>query len=1371
MKTQRFTLFCARLAALLLFAQGLASAQDTYNIRWPTITGGGGLPTGSGEFTLSGSIGQFGAGTTPGGATEFRSTGGFWAAESGSFYSGNADLSGLIISAGALSPSFLPSTTAYTTTVNTDTTSLTVSPFAVETAATLQVRSNGGSYFSVANGGTTAPLALNVGSNLIEVLVAAPNSTTTKLYTLTATRTAPGATGEVDFLNASVSGFTINATVVDPAGRTLLGGNFSSILGTSRSHIARLLADGTLDADFNPLASADVNTIVVQPDGKVLLGGNFTSMGGQPRSRLARVNNDGTLDTTFNPSPGDYILCMVPDGTGKILIGGGFTTVGGQSRAYLARLNADGTLDTSFAPAIGGAVYTIAVQPDGKILVGGTFTTAGGQTRNYIARLNSGGTLDTGFDPNANSFVASINVQPDGNILLGGFFTTMSGQSRPYLARVLAGGSLDNSFQPNPGNYLLTAAVQSDGKILFGGSFTTVDGQTRNHVARVHGNGTLDTGFAPDVNGDVYSVALQADGRVLLGGDFFTVNGSIRNRFARIGNDTATRTLTVPNTTSISWTRGGTAPDLTQVTFERSNGAAWTLLGAGTRVGTTANWQLTVSSLTGTTGTIRARGRTASGYLSGGGGLIEQQQTYNFFQSDSDGDGLPDGWEFANFGNLAQTASGDTDGDATNNLDEYLAGTNPRHFNNLPADTNLVNIDARAHGAGNYFPDATQSLWYQPTPTAPSLTLPAGTYRFRIVNPTDAAAMYPALTAPQLAKIYTGWTYNSPWIENYMVFKSTAVSNPSEHQIFDGALDAFGYSSAAAAYAGNIANVSYNKIRPAPPGRAGGPATYLTEWTFTAPTTLLFVIPDNGLGDNNGGVSVLVTSVAPGPLVATPLPGYPQAVLSAGPVAYWRFDETGGNTAADSAGAFPGTLTGNGATFTRCGISGNAISLNRAAGGLVNMGTSVPGFTSGDYSIMLWVKNTETVRDTIPLAKHTANSQNGYFVALNQNDNGGALNKATFVAGAERVAQAPTSTSSVNDGQWHQIVAVFRAGGTHSIHVDGSAAQASTPSLAIPGNSAPFLIGGVAQGAVPTAYYTGLVDEVALFDRALSNAEIATLYQAASEAVIWDVRAGWSEAANPNGVWRYNEGNNALPHVNAWQQTLGGWGAAQPGWAKSQDGNNRLPFWFRSNGTENFGRDFAAGNVVVHVTDPTNGVGNGEGNVTWTSPISGAISISGGVWMGRDIGRGVAWTLSKNGTVLTNGAISSGDQYNRVSPFTYALGTGGPGAITGVNVAPDDVIKLQLVRTSPGGDFVGVDLAISTTLPFDFVNQTRDPATSFSSFTFPTQTGITYSLWGGNGLTNWTQRGPSLPGTGATVTATDTPPAPTSRYFYQIRRN
>lgn len=675
MKAHLFPLFCARLAALLLLWAGVAPAQDTFGIGWSTVTGGGALRSGAGEFTMSGAIGQFSAGTNPvGPPTEFSMTGGFWTLPPG--FGASADLAGLIISSGALSPSFESALTSYTTTVSTDTTSFMVSPFASEAGATLQVRINGGSYFSVASGGTTAPMALNPGANPIEVLVTSANTTSTKLYTLTVTRTPPGTPGEVEALNAELAGFVVNAMVVDPLDRILLAGSISSVQGTPRSHLARLLADGTLDAGFNPQLNADVVSVAVQPDGKILIGGNFTSVNGQPRSRLARLNSDGTLDSTFNPAPDNYVLTVVPDGSGKILIGGGFATVQGQPRAHLARLNEDGTLDTAFAPGIGGVVYCAAVQPDGKILTGGAFATAGGQTRNGIARLHASGALDTGFDANANAFVATINVLGDGKILLGGGFTAVGAQSRPYLARVLAGGALDPAFQPSPNNNVFGAAVQADGKVLLAGHFTTVGGQNRGHVARVHADGTLDSSFAPDANGNVFSVALQADGKVLLGGEFFTVNGTIRNRFARINNDLPIRQLTLPNGTTVLWTRGGSAPDLTQVTFERDSGSAWALIGPGVRVGA-SSWQITVLNLAGG-GIIRARGRTSSGYLSGGAGLIEQQQAYS----------------------VVNPNAIDTDGDGFNDPTEAMAGSNPLAASSVPPPTHIARVFGYGPGRG-----------------------------------------------------------------------------------------------------------------------------------------------------------------------------------------------------------------------------------------------------------------------------------------------------------------------------------------------------------------------------------------------------------------------------------------------------------------------------------------------------------------------------------------------------------------------------------------------------------------------------------------------------------------------------------------------
>lgn len=184
----------------------------------------------------------------------------------------------------------------------------------------------------------------------------------------------------------------------------------------------------------------------------------------------------------------------------------------------------------------------------------------------------------------------------------------------------------------------------------------------------------------------------------------------------------------------------------------------------------------------------------------------------------------------------------------------------------------IANINARADGAQLY----NQDVWHSPfstTGSLPSITLPAGSYRFRIVNPADAASLFPALTGAQQAEIYTGWTYNTPWIENYLVFNA---ADTTTGQFFDGAGAAVGYGSAAAAYGGAFTDAanqpgdtdgSFNNIRYAT--RAG---VTLDNPLVVLPvtTTLLFAVPDNGVFDNGGGVSVLVSGV-PEPAAALAL--------------------------------------------------------------------------------------------------------------------------------------------------------------------------------------------------------------------------------------------------------------------------------------------------------------------------------------------------------------------------------------------------------------------------------------------------------------------------------------------------------------------
>ncbi len=218
------------------------------------------------------------------------------------------------------------------------------------------------------------------------------------------------------------------------------------------------------------------------------------------------------------------------------------------------------------------------------------------------------------------------------------------------------------------------------------------------------------------------------------------------------------------------------------------------------------------------------------------------------------------------------------------------------------------------------------------------------------------------------------------------------------------------------------------------------------------------------------------------------------------PVAQYHFDESSGPTAFDSTGAFNGTLSAAGATFSAGGISGNAISLDRAAGGFVNMGTSFPGFLTGDYSVVFWVKTTTAQIDTIAVSKHTASSANGFYFNINPTGDGGVATKVTFDASSQ-TSQGATSGTSVNDGMWHQVVGVYKAGGNEFIYVDGAPAEASSPSTAMISNAAPFLIGGVNSAGTPAGRFTGLIDEVQVYDYALTDAAISYLFDNPSQAI------------------------------------------------------------------------------------------------------------------------------------------------------------------------------------------------------------------------------------------------------------------------------
>jgi uncharacterized delta-60 repeat protein len=325
-------------------------------------------------------------------------------------------------------------------------------------------------------------------------------------------------------------------------GKVLVGGAFIGVDGApSRSHLARLLPDGTSDSTFLGPTTPISNTIwslAEQADGRIVIGGDFAFIGQISRSHVARLNSNGTVDGSFIPTNAidNSVLALAIQTNNAVIIGGTFSQ--GTFPSWVARLNADGSTDTSFGAYLNGAVYAIMIQSDGKILIGGTFTTANGATRNHIARLNADGSLDNTFQnglTGASAAVRCIQIQNDGKILIGGDFNTVNGSYHSYVARLNTDGSTDAGFSPVSGMIgpVYSAAVQANNSIVLGGS-----AQYPNLVLRVYPDGTRDTTFTnSSLNGTVQALAIQNDGRLLIGGSIFSTNSGKLSDLERIYGD------------------------------------------------------------------------------------------------------------------------------------------------------------------------------------------------------------------------------------------------------------------------------------------------------------------------------------------------------------------------------------------------------------------------------------------------------------------------------------------------------------------------------------------------------------------------------------------------------------------------------------------------------------------------------------------------------------------------------------------------------------------------------------------------------------------------------------------------------------------
>ncbi len=233
------------------------------------------------------------------------------------------------------------------------------------------------------------------------------------LYAATSSSTASyitrlNADGTIDgsfYYGGNVANSIVRAMALQPDGKIVIGGDFLKYGTSNVGYITRINTDGSKDAGFNTTgAGADnsVYTIALQPDGKILIGGLFTTYNNTNTKYIARLNTNGTKDATFNSNAVGadlYVYAIAIQADSKILAGGAFLNYNGTRVNYLTRLTAKGIKDSSFNSSGTGAnnvVNAIALQSDNKAFyAGGNFTAFNGIGKNRIARIYTDSLLYT----------------------------------------------------------------------------------------------------------------------------------------------------------------------------------------------------------------------------------------------------------------------------------------------------------------------------------------------------------------------------------------------------------------------------------------------------------------------------------------------------------------------------------------------------------------------------------------------------------------------------------------------------------------------------------------------------------------------------------------------------------------------------------------------------------------------------------------------------------------------------------------------------------------------------------------------------------------------------------------------------------------
>lgn len=216
---------------------------------------------------------------------------------------------------------------------------------------------------------------------------------------------------------------------------------------------------------------------------------------------------------------------------------------------------------------------------------------------------------------------------------------------------------------------------------------------------------------------------------------------------------------------------------------------------------------------------------------------------------------------------------------------------------------------------------------------------------------------------------------------------------------------------------------------------------------------------------------------------------YRAVVLADSPVGYWRLGESAGTTATDiGSGAHNGTYVNT----PTLGVAGalsdadTAVTFASASSQRVSIAAN-PSVATDNYALECWVK-LPNLTTQFGLFAHNGGINDGWGVGIGDGAGGAGLKLTGVLAGVSFLDSGYTFA----DTNYHHVV-MTRESGTTKFYVDG--VQTANTSVTAPSTPAGAVMNIAAQNT-PTRFFNGTLDEVAIYNAALTSTNVSTHYAA-----------------------------------------------------------------------------------------------------------------------------------------------------------------------------------------------------------------------------------------------------------------------------------